>query len=186
MLSSAFDIRPILCLTFFWYRSSLYWSSFADQAETPPISCDLRHGRNPTGKTLAALLGAVSSFFGPQTRSIIKGKKPAGRLLKLKLSTSSSMSASSSATPGTASPASLTFRVDHVQDSSTTTSKTASDRRKARQGVLSFKHGSSATSHDTPTPAIVSYSKKGAPVHLSRDNVDRLPIEMVMLAYEHL
>ncbi|KAK9894458.1 tRNA-guanine transglycosylase [Cystobasidium minutum MCA 4210] len=95
------------------------------------------------------------------------------------------MSASSSATPGTASPASLTFRVDHVQDSSTTTSKTASDRRKARQGVLSFKHGSSATSHDTPTPAIVSYSKKGAPVHLSRDNVDRLPIEMVMLAYEH-
>lgn len=36
------------------------------------------------------------------------------------------------------------------------------------------------------TPAIVAYTKKGAPVHLTPDNVGRLPIEMVQIAYEHL
>ena len=58
----------------------------------------------------------------------------------------------------------------------------------ARTGQLFLGHEdeSSRPSDAIQTPAIVSYTKKGAPVHLSRDNVDRLPIEMVMLAYEHL
>lgn len=77
----------------------------------------------------------------------------------------------------------MTFGLDHRQDS-----HEAAPRSKARTGTLSFQHKleSFTTSHDILTPSIISYAKKGAPVHLSRDNVDRLPIEMVMLAYEHL
>lgn len=93
-----------------------------------------------------------------------------------------SPNASSAQVPATA-PVGMAFRLDHLQDS-----HAATERSKARTGNLAFQHKpeSSTASHNIPTPSIISYAKKGAPVHLSRDNVDRLPIEMVMLAYEHL
>lgn len=36
------------------------------------------------------------------------------------------------------------------------------------------------------TPASIAYSRKGALPHLTRDNVARLPNEMVHLSLEHL
>lgn len=76
-----------------------------------------------------------------------------------------------------ASTSKLTFQLDQPPSEQGSGSSTS----KARTGQLSF-----GDSQEIATPSIVHYTKKGAPVHLSRDNVDRLPIEMVMMAYEHL
>lgn len=81
--------------------------------------------------------------------------------------------------PGTG----LKFRYEIDQSTGSSDGSTS----KARIGELAVQQAeASSSSNSIPTPAIVSYTKKGSPVHLSRDNVDRLPIEMVMLAYEHL
>lgn len=55
----------------------------------------------------------------------------------------------------------------------------------ARTGILRFHHPFE-DSQSIQTPAIVHYTRKGTPVHLTRDNVDKLPIEMIQVAYEHL
>lgn len=83
------------------------------------------------------------------------------------------------AAPTASTPSSkLTFHLDH--------SPIPSSNARTGRLFLGEQDQSPSASNAIHTPAIVSYTKKGAPVHLSRDNVDRLPIEMVMLAYEHL
>ena len=55
----------------------------------------------------------------------------------------------------------------------------------ARTGTLSFAEDSK-TLECLDTPCIIQYTKKGNPVHLTRDNVDRLPINAVAVCIEHL
>ena len=57
---------------------------------------------------------------------------------------------------------------------------------KARVGTLAFTRNVEGYSWSIPTPATISYTKKGSPVHLTSDNVDRLPIDMVAVVTEHM
>lgn len=74
----------------------------------------------------------------------------------------------------------------------------ASSHSHARSGTLVFMpRGFSTSTTESPelqqqqprvveTPACVAYSRKGALPHLTRDNVARLPNEMLHLSLEHL
>ncbi|SCV71968.1 BQ2448_4662 [Microbotryum intermedium] len=53
-----------------------------------------------------------------------------------------------------------------------------------RTGKLTFD-GTGSESRRIATPAVMSYTRKGAIPHLTRDNVARLPNEMVHLSLEH-
>jgi hypothetical protein len=63
----------------------------------------------------------------------------------------------------------------------------------ARSGELFFHPHSPADSPQPPTPTrviptptVIAYARRGALPHLTRDNVARLPNEMVHLSLEHL
>lgn len=69
----------------------------------------------------------------------------------------------------------------------------SSSHSNARSGTLVFMPATTDTEGEhqaaprvIETPASLAYSRKGALPHLTRDNVARLPNEMVHLSLEHL
>lgn len=84
-------------------------------------------------------------------------------------------------------PPKLSFTLLNKSSNSTSSSSSL-----ARSGELLFTPNSNSTSTSSnttrtiQTPAIIAYSKRGAIPHLTRDNVAKLPIELISLSLEHL
>jgi queuine tRNA-ribosyltransferase subunit QTRTD1 len=70
---------------------------------------------------------------------------------------------------------SMTFQLD---SSASTT--------KGRTGRMTFNSEENVSVRKVETPACVVYTRRGAVPHLTRDNVARLPVEMLHLSLEHL
>lgn len=67
----------------------------------------------------------------------------------------------------------------------------APHQSRARSGLLEFDYGTRYGPHDqhvtkVETPTVMAYTKRGAVPHLTRDNVARLPTEMLHLSLEHM
>lgn len=87
------------------------------------------------------------------------------------------------------------YRAPSLAFSVSSSSQSTNSQTRARTGQLTFNRaeidGDSGNDAAVPgrqidTPAMIAYTSRGAIPHLTRDNVARLPNEMVHLSFEHL